>query len=848
MVGELRRLLELNSALDAEGFLESGPMVPRVPPRSLTGQRVGAYTLDTLLGQGGMGTVWLAHRSDGRFEGSVAIKLLNGALIGRPNEQRFAREGSVLARLQHPNIARLADAGVTENGQPYLVLEYVEGGERIDTYCERMRLDVTARVRLFLDVLAAVTHAHSRLVVHRDLKPPNILVTAAGVVKLLDFGVAALLASKSETSDLTREAGQALTPEYAAPEQLAGGVITTATDVYALGLVLFVLLSGQHPLAAVEPKTRLEVLRNALGRETPNASSVATDPRVQSMLRGDLDNIIAKALKRDPDERYPTAAAFASDLERYLVHEPVSARADSLVYRSRKFLRRHAAIITASSVVALLLTGAAVFALWQMYDARQQRDNARYEARRAEASSEFMSLVFEEVGPSGTPLSLEQLLDRGVQLLERQNGGDPAVLSRMLVQASRRYQDVGRVEKQLQVLEHAVNLAKTADAPEVLATALCAGVRAEIDGGRMEAARTKFASATAALRRVRNPALESQVDCMRASAEILLEDKKIPESLALLANARAMLEAAGSTRGLQYTSVLTDIGYIYYHIGNYAQAMAMAEISIDAFERNGRAGTVAMTIVLSNIATTLYQMGEVLAADQRYQANLKRETAAHSGPPRDRAAANRGAVLLRLERFDEARVMLDTAVATAREDGSRSSETFGLILLTRLSILSGNLDGAERTLAELNAPDITLDNQRMIATMRIWLELARGNLSSASSQAAALLAAIGYPQKRDVPLLKVLLPTLARLALAQGDPARAQTYAEDALSVAQSVARPGGHSADVGEALLLMCKAQKLAGRPVGRDAVTRAVSDLQASLGSEHSLTRDAQALQATL
>jgi serine/threonine protein kinase len=497
-VRELRRLLELNSKLDAQGFLESPPVVPFAPARSLSGQRIGAYTLDSIVGEGGMGTVWLAHRSDGRFEGSVAIKLLNVALIGRPNEQRFTREGSLLARLHHPNIARLADAGVAENGQPYLVLEYVEGGERIDAYCERKRLDVPARIRLFLDVLAAVAHAHSRLVVHRDLKPPNILVAPDGAVKLLDFGVAALLAAESETSELTREVGQPLTPEYAAPEQLARSAITTATDVYALGVVLFVLLVGQHPRSAEKPKTRLDVPREVLQRDIRAPSTVATDPRIISTLRGDLDNIVAKALKHDPDDRYPTAAAFAEDLKRYLAHEPIEARPDSFVYRGRKFLRRNATVVIVSTVVALLLATTAVFALWQMYDARLQRDNARYEARRAEASSEFMSLVFEEVGPTGTPLSLEQLLDRGVQLLERQNGGDPAVLSRMLVQASRRYQDVGRVDKQLQVLERAVNLAKTADAPEVLATALCAGVRGEIERGRLDAARERLRGAAAA--------------------------------------------------------------------------------------------------------------------------------------------------------------------------------------------------------------------------------------------------------------------------------------------------------------------------------------------------------------
>jgi eukaryotic-like serine/threonine-protein kinase len=851
---ELRRLLELDSKLDAQGFLESGPFAPLAPAPSLSGQRIGAYTLDSALGEGGMGTVWLAHRSDGRFEGSVAIKLLNVALIGRPSELRFVREGSFLARLQHPNIARLADAGVAENGQPYLVLEYVEGGERIDAHCERMRLDVTARIRLFLDVLAAVAHAHSRLVVHRDLKPPNILVTPAGVVKLLDFGVAALLAAKDETSDLTREIGQPLTPEYAAPEQLTRSTITTATDVYALGLVLFVLLVGQHPRVTETPKTRVDVLRAALERNMPAPSAVVTDSRVRSALRGDLDNIVAKALKRDPDERYPTAASFADDLKRYLAHEPVQARPDSFAYRSRKFLRRNAAVVSISSVVALLLTATAVFAVWQMYESRLQRDNARYEARRAEASSEFMSLVFEEVGPSGTPLSLEQLLDRGVQLLERQNGGDPAVLSRMLVQASRRYQDVGRIEKQLRVLERAVGLAKTANATEVLATALCAGVRSEIERGRLDAARERLQSATAALAKVRSPAIESQVDCMRASAAILLEDNKVPAALEILANARTMLEGAGSTRGLQYTSVLTDFGYIYYRTGRYAEALSMAQVGVEAFERNGRGGTVGMTIVLSNIATTLYQMGEVLAADERFRANLVRETAAHSGPPRGRSATNRGTLLLRLERFDEAKAVLDSAVSTAREDGNRSSEMFALVTMARLHIRRGDFAAAERTFSELDdqhfavAPDVVRDSQRMVAAARIELELARGNISAARAQADALLSSIDYPQKRDVPLLKILLPTLARLALTEGDPARAQTYAADALGIARTVARPGGHSADVGEASLLLCKARLLAGRPVARSDIAQAVGDLQASLGPEHSLTREARALQTTL
>ena len=846
---ELRRLLDQKAQLDAQGFLESRPLAP---PISLIGQRVGAYMLESLLGEGGMGTVWLARRSDGRFEARVAIKLLNTALVGRPSEQRFAREGNVLARLQHPNIAKLTDAGVAANGQPYLVLEYVRG-QRIDVYCERRQLDVAARIRLFLDVLAAVEHAHNHLVVHRDLKPANILVDAEGVVKLLDFGVAALLAAKAETSDLTRELGSALTPAYAAPEQLIRGSITTATDVYALGLVLFVLLVGRHPVAE-EGRTPAEIVRTTLEHDAPVVSAIATDARLKRALRGDLDNIIAKALKRDAVERYPTAAAFAADLRRFLAHEPVQARPDSFAYRTGKFLRRNALQVGASSIVVLLITATAAFALWQLFDARTQRDNARFEARRAEASSEFTSLVFEEVGPTGTPLSLEQLLDRGVALLERQNGGDPAILAGMLVQASRRYQDVGRVDKQLSVLARATELAKAAGASEVLASAECTGVRSEIERGRLAASHERLRLGQEALARVRNPAIESQVDCLRASAEIRLAEGHEPEALDLLTKSLAMDESAGNTRGLQYTAVLNDIGNIYFRTGRYADALAMTERVAQTFERNGRGGTVGMTIVLGNVATILYQMGEVLAADARIRQNLAREIAAGSGRPHGLAMSNRGNTLLRLEKFDDALPVLETAVATAHADGNGDSEVVALTHLARLHVKRGDFAAAERVFSQLDqrvTPERNDYRDRLpaLGVAHIELELARGDLAAAHARADALLASIDYPRKQNIPVLKTLLPDLARLALLEHDAARAQAYAAAALRLAESVARPGGHSADVGEALLLACRARQLAGRPdEARRDLARAIENLEGSLGPAHSLTRDAKALRATL
>ena len=302
------------------------------------GQAVGVYTLVRPLGAGGMGTVWLARRSDGRFEGNVAVKLVNLAVFDGLAVERFRREGTLLARLSHPCIARLLDAGVTEAGQPFLVLEYVEG-TRLDRYAAERELGVKARLELFLQVTDAVAHAHANLVVHRDLKPSNVLVDTDGRVKLLDFGIATLLekGSTGEPSTLTQAAGPALTPEHAAPEQAVGGVVTTATDVYALGVLLYQLLVGRHPTAPDDDPTHVEILRALAEREPRRPSAVVSqmspdDPvsrrilkergttrdRLARACRGDIDTIVAKALKKSPAERYQTVTALADDIRRHL--------------------------------------------------------------------------------------------------------------------------------------------------------------------------------------------------------------------------------------------------------------------------------------------------------------------------------------------------------------------------------------------------------------------------------------------------------------------------------------------------------------------------------------------------
>jgi len=369
----IQSLLDEHQVLKQEKFLEEDPLP--LPHLALAaGQTLGAYTLLALLGEGGMGSVWLARRSDGRFERYAAIKFLNASLTGWGREERFKREGKILGQLTHPHVAALLDAGVSPTGQPYLVLEYVNG-QHINLYCDEHKLEVEGRVRLFLDLLSAVAHAHSSLTVHRDIKPSNVLVTADGQVKLVDFGIAKLLQDDHAGAPtlLTREAGAALTPEYAAPEQLTGGFITTATDVYSLGVLLFTLLTGQHP-AGPGLKSTADLVKAIVETEPPRMSGVVsesgvgaaqatenagrrstTPPRLRRRLHGDLDTIVAKSLKKEPSERYASASALSDDLGRYLSHEPIQARPESTAYRARKFLRRYWIPVTATVVVVTSL-------------------------------------------------------------------------------------------------------------------------------------------------------------------------------------------------------------------------------------------------------------------------------------------------------------------------------------------------------------------------------------------------------------------------------------------------------------------------------------------------------------
>jgi serine/threonine protein kinase len=416
------------------------------------GDLVGPYRLIRPLGQGGMSVVWLAERDDGQMRRQVALKMPHAGPGQAQLAERLRRERDILASLAHRHIARLYDVGVSPSGLPFLVLEYIDG-QSLPAYCEGHQLGVNARLRLFLQVLSAVQHAHTRLVLHRDLKPGNILVNTEGEVKLLDFGIAKLIldaeTGAAPSTELTQHHGHVLTPDYAAPEQIAGQPLATTSDVYALGVVLFELLTGQRPyrlprgtrgaledaILATEPRRPSAVWLDAeVQTHHPTAVTLSdlaapfgsSPRRLHQQLRGDLDLIVATALQKDPARRYPTAEAFAQDLAHHLAHEPITAQPDSRWYRARKYAQRHAWALSAVGAVVLALSAGLGLALWQAQQARQ-------EAAKANAIKDFLIGLFEN-GDVEQPdaqrkrqQTVAQLLATSAQALGSQLKGQPVV-------------------------------------------------------------------------------------------------------------------------------------------------------------------------------------------------------------------------------------------------------------------------------------------------------------------------------------------------------------------------------------------------------------------------------------
>ena len=494
-----------------------------------------------------MGSVWLAERSDGRFERRVAIKFLHIPLASQGVAERFKREGRILAQLAHPHIAELIDAGVTLSGEPYLVLEYVQG-KQIDEYCDELMLGLDARITLFLDVLDAVAHAHANLVVHRDIKPPNVLVSSDGKVKLLDFGVSKLLGDAGNDTSatlLTLESGAGLTPLFAAPEQVTGGAITTATDVYALGVLLFLLLTGQHPAgrgrhspvdlvkAITEkdpPKPSDAVASSGFESGTSEAGKRASTPdKLRRQLRGDLDTIIAKTLKKNADERYASVVALGDDLRRYLGHQPISARPDAVAYRIGKYIRRHRIGVGIAAALVLLFAGFAVMQAVQLRRITRERD-------RADRIAQFMTDMFKVADPGhklGNTVTARDVLDKAARDIDTGLAHDPELQARLMYVMATSYNNLGLYSRAQELFARSAEVASSALGPDNIQTLRSRQRLAwtMFQQGQFAArAESQQRSVIDSERRVFGPESDEAIGTMGDLATTLSEEGRLPEA------------------------------------------------------------------------------------------------------------------------------------------------------------------------------------------------------------------------------------------------------------------------------------------------------------------------------
>jgi serine/threonine-protein kinase len=493
---------------------------------SHAGTLIGPYRILREIGRGGMGAVYLAERADGQFDQKVALKLIKRGMDSDQIVGRFRRERQILARLQHPNIARLLDGGVSDDGQPYFAMEQVEG-EPIDAYCDRRRLTVDQRLALFLDVCRAVSHAHAGLVVHRDLKPDNMLVTAEGHVRLLDFGIAKMVAEDEDVTQLTQAGHHVMTPAYASPEQVRGEPVGTATDIYSLGVILYELLAGVPPydlasaslvevarvVCGVDPERPSTRFARATGESSTTTAEAVGKARnldvrrLRKRLAGDLDVICLKAIRKEPDERYGSVEALAEDIRRHLTGQPVLARAATLGYRLRKGVRRHRVALGAGAAVFGTVASLVTFYTVRLAD---ERDRAQLEAAKAGEVSAFLRGLFEVSDPSqskGETVTARELLDQGARRVQEGLAHQPEVQATMLRVIGEVYAGIGLQEEARTLLERAVelDLSLYGDAHEETAVAQAAlgGVRQDL--GDLDGARPLFEQSLATLRRLHGP-------------------------------------------------------------------------------------------------------------------------------------------------------------------------------------------------------------------------------------------------------------------------------------------------------------------------------------------------------
>lgn len=774
--------LESVDAERAAKLLESSLMPARGP------RNVGPYRIVRVLGEGGMGTVYLAQRIEGGFEQHVALKLVKKGMDSEAILERFHQERQILAGLQHPGITRLLDGGISSDGRPYFAMDYVDGRSVLE-FSKHRKLDVEARLELILQVCDAVQQAHRNLVVHRDLKPSNILVTQDGEAKLVDFGIARVLDPLAEpgAARLTRPGVRALTPEYASPEQIRGETVTTASDVYGLGVVLYELLTGTLPYDR-PLETPAEIERAVCDLE-PRAASLAVrghedgdyGRRAERLLRGDLDAILAKSLAKDLGRRYPSIEALAQDLRRHLAGHPVEARAPGRAYRLGKFVRRHRLGVASAAAVGLALCLGLAGTTWQASVAASEKTRAEAQLAKADAVEEFLTSLLQSIDPyrtAGETWTANQLLDQGVARIEDGLAGAPEVEAHVLGVLGGVSQSLGQLERAEQLWTRSLDL-----------------------------------------RRTHHPDDSSEVaEGLRGLAAVLYQRDRHDEASAVLEQAlrieRRRLEANPAASAGPLAATLAQLGVQRHEVDRFAEARALYEEALSL--RRAMAGDRRSEIasLLASLADLERETGDLASAERliREALETEREVSGSKHPGTAATLSTLGAILRQRGRLAAAEPYYREALAISREAfGDQHPE-----VATKLNNLAALLRsrGEYDEAASLFAQVLELD-QTLLGDDHVYVGFSMDNLATALSELGrfdealalfarahrVLLAARG-PESKDVATNRLGMATALRL---RGEPSAAVGLLEEALSIYSS-ALPGPHPrlarvwADLGEA------------------------------------------------
>jgi serine/threonine-protein kinase len=795
-----------------------------------SGELVGRYRIVRELGRGGMAVVFLAERVDGDFRQQVALKLIQDRFPGPSAVARFERERQILADARHPNVARLLDGGATEDGRPFLVMEHVDG-EPIDAWCDRRRLSIRHRLRLFIQVARAVEHAHRNLVVHRDIKPTNILVTDDANVKLLDFGIARLMDDAADGAELTATFDRPMTPAYASPEQVRGEAVTTASDVYQLGVLLYLLLTGRWPyrtgqtsgaraLVAIceEPATRPSsvVTERRRGAEEQPTSKVentdaeavaeqrSTTPRgLRHELAGDLDAIVMTMLRKEPDRRYGSVTRLIGDLEAYLDHRPVSARGDSLGYRAARFVRRHAA---AATVGAAGLTAIIAFGAFHLVEVGRERDRARAEAAAATETAAFLRSLFEVASPTrsqGEEISARELLERGAARVESELADQPDVQAEMMTVIGGVQRDLGLYEASRDILARAVDL------------------RRDVPG-----------------------------DGSLQLAESLYELGRTCEKLQDADTGLAALDEAKTLRTLALGSDHPDVartddalGVILTHEGELERARTLQESAIATLEATVGPDDVELAHALNHYATTLQAMREYRASlDQFERARDIFEIHLGRNHPLTAGVTHNMAYSARFAGEPE------RAEALYRESLERIEAVYGAdhpnvgVVLNNFANLmkdQGRLDEAEelhQRTYELWKAALGPDHPRITWSLNNLglIERERGDHNAARQYFEETIAVLERTLPPDHHELGTPLNNLARELIDLGEPAAALPLLERSFAIRERVYGPG-HSF-LSSPIYLRGRAELALGRAVAAEASFAEAAELGRSDGDVRS------------